>query len=240
MNNHMNRKDIQERFADSAVAMFMEQYMTEIAEVADENAEDDSIEISEEFDRRGRKLIKKGLAKKQRQHAAKKLLQIGKVAVITFFILLGTFAILFTTVEAIRVPILNLLFKDEYLEISDSNESSASVANLLEEFVPAGYTLEACDIASTGDISIIYKDEQDNYIFYDEFSNMDISTLHLDVENAVTESITISGCDAVLINKHGYQLAWFNSDGNKLYQLESATLSREEIINIAEQIENKR
>lgn len=236
MNDHMNRKEIQERFADSAVAMFMEQYMTEIAEVADENAEDDSIEISEEFDRRGRKLIKKGLAKKQRQHAAKKLLRVAKVAVITIFILLGTFAILFTTVEAIRVPIINFFLeqKEEYLEITGRDDNTVIYGNPLEGLLPAEYELELCDIASSENTLVEYINEQGNYIIF--FSGPSTGTLHADNEDAITEHISISNREAILICKNGYKLIWSNSDGSKLYQLETDALTREEIIAIAEKI----
>lgn len=241
MNDHMNRKEIQERFADSAVAMFMEQYMTEIAEVADENAEDDSIEISEEFDRRGRKLIKKGLAKKQRQHAAKKLLRVAKVAVITLFILLGTFAILFTTVEAIRVPIINFFLEqeEEYLEVNGVPKVEHSVDNLLEGLLQVDYNLEACQTTSNGNISIVYKNSQDDFVFYDEF-NTNGGVYRLDTEDAITESISIAGNEAILIYKYGFKLVWFNSTGSFMYQLDAPALSREEIIELAEAIEERR
>lgn len=240
MNDHMNRKEIQERFADSAVAMFMEQYMTEIAEVADENAEDDSIEISEEFDRRGRKLIKKGLAKKQRQHAAKKLLRVAKVAVITIFILLGTFAILFTTVEAIRVPIINFFLdqKEGYLEISDEEIEvfAEDGKNVLEGLVPADYELEVFDSADTGDIAIIYVNPQDERIAF--FAMPNTSTLQVDTEDAVVENTSVAGCEALLIDKNGYVLVWFSSASNQVRRLDARALSREEILALAEKIEN--
>lgn len=233
--NKRNSKEIQDRFADSATAMVMDQYMADLTENLPAEPDDDSIEISEEFDLKCRKLINKGLAKKRWQQIGKKLTHGAGAAALAIFIFLGVLALLFTTVEAIRIPIINFFLhqKEDHLEISNDNNVAVSAGNPVEGLTPAGYELELCNI-DNDDIVIMYVNPHGDYIRY--FSNPSIGKLYADNEDAVTESITISDQEAILIYKDGYTLIWLNSDGSILHRLEANALSREEIIALANSI----
>lgn len=248
MEKYLNSEEIFEQFADAAAALVMDQYVTAMQESVAAEAEVPLVEIPEELDQKCRRLIKKKLAKKQRKYVAKKLLRFTRTAVLTVVILFGVVGILFTTVEAIRVPIINFFLeqKDGYLEIrgGDMNsnryveEHSASVDAILEGLLPADYYLETYDQNSAGGISIMYVNPLGEYIILcvDPYAG----TLHVDTEDAVAEYMTISGCEAVLINKDGFQLVWLNAGKEQLSRLEATALSREEIVNLAENIEKKR
>ena len=248
MEKYLNSEEIFEQFADAAAALVMDQYVTAMQESVAAEAEVPLAEIPEELDQKCRRLIKKKLAKKQRKHVAKKLLRFTRTAVLTDVILFGVVGILFTTVEAVRVPIINFFLeqKDGYLEIrgGDTNsnryveEHSASADAILEGLLPADYCLETYDQNSAGGISIMYVNPLGEYIILcvDPYAG----TLHVDTEDAVAEYTTISGCEAVLINKDGFQLVWLNVESGQLSRLEATALSREEIINLAENIERKR
>lgn len=238
--NKRNSKEIQDRFADSATAMVMDQYMTDLTENLPAEPDDDSIEISEEFDLKSRKLINRELAKKRWQKIGKKLARGTGAAAIVIVLLLGVFAILFTTVEAFRVPIINFFLdqKEEYLEIAGKDDNSVNAENPLDGLLPAEYKLESFEKATTGNISILYANPQGEYVIY--FSDPYTSTIHLDTENASVEHTLVSGRDAILINKNGYQLTWFNDAGDQVYRLDASSLSKEELIEIAEIIEKRR
>lgn len=151
MEKYLNSEEIFEQFADAAAALVMDQYVTAMQESVAAEAEVPLVEIPEELDQKCRRLIKKKLAKKQRKYVAKKLLRFTRTAVLTVVILFGVVGILFTTVEAVRVPIINFFLeqKDGYLEIrgGDTNNSyyvgehSPRGDNLLEGLLPADYAV---------------------------------------------------------------------------------------------------
>ena len=241
MQEYLNSEIIYDRYADAVTALVMEQYMTALAEslAAEDRA---PVEIGAELDGRCRKLIKKGYARQLRRSVGKKLLRGASVAAIVFLLLCGVFAVLFSTVEAIRVPIINFFIeqKEKYLEITgkDQDEYDRS-EDVLAGLVPEGYTPVECRRASNGNLTIWYVDAGDGMIYYNEFI-MTNGTFQTDTEDAVIEDITIGGRDALLIEKYGYKVVWYSPSGEVVYQLEGNQLSREEIIAIAEAIERGR
>ena len=59
-------------------------------------------------------------------------------------------------------------------------------------------------------------------------------TFLFDTEEANSvKRMKIGKYDAILVEKNGYRLAWFDAENNVLYQLVSDALSQEEIVNIA-------
>lgn len=241
MKDLRNSEKLYDRYADAVTALVMDQYVTAMAEslAAEERA---PVEISAELDSRCRKLIKKGYAKQLRRSVGKKLLRGAGAAVIAFFLLCGVFAVLFSTVEAIRAPIINFFTeqKEEASEITgrDRDEYDRS-EDVLSGLLPEGYEPVECKRSSDGDLTIRYADAGDGTVFYDEFA-LTNGTYQTDTEDAVTEDITIGGRDALLIEKNGYKVIWYSASGEVAYQLEGNQLSREEILAIAEAIESIR
>lgn len=62
--------------------------------------------------------------------------------------------------------------------------------------------------------------------------------LRVDAERAeFTTKLRILSHEALLIEKDGYQLVWFDEDTSRLYQLSASALTREEVIALAKNIE---
>ncbi|MBQ6431192.1 MAG: DUF4367 domain-containing protein [Oscillospiraceae bacterium] len=252
MDKNRNSEALYDRFADAAAALVMDQY---VAALADRYAAEDaaSVEVGGALDQRCRKSIKKGERKRLWERIGKRTLRVARVAVITFLILCGTFVVLFSTVEAFRVPVINFFINqtDKYLELTDQDvvfndidpyylNPSDVGEDLLEGLLPDGYVPALYDESGQGDQTIMYKNLQneEEFVFYNYYPMT--GTLHVDTEDAVVENITIYGYEAILIQKHGYQLVWYYDGGAPLQILSATSLSREEVIALAEAIERRR
>ena len=72
------------------------------------------------------------------------------------------------------------------------------------------------------------------YFFADSASG----GLRVDDERAdFTMKLKILSHEALLIEKNGYQLVWFDEASSRLYQLSANTLMQEEIVELAKNIE---
>ena len=241
MNELVNSKELYDRYADAATALVMDQYVTALAEAL--AAEDRApVEISAALDQKCRQIIKKGCAKQLRRSIGKKLLRGTRVAMIAFLILCGVFAILFTTVEAIRDPIVKFFIEQKKAEpeITDREQAEYDPGeDVLTGLLPEGYEPVECVRSSEGNLTIRYADAGDGKVLYDEVILTD-GTYRIETEDAVTEEIQIGGRDALLVEKNGYQVVWHSASGEVMYHLEGNRLTREEIVAIAEAIESGR
>ena len=96
-----------------------------------------------------------------------------------------------------------------------------------------------CRRLPNGALTIWYVNGDGN-IFYDEYTVATMGSFRFDTENAVLEKIRIGGLDALLVDRYGYKILWFSASGEKLYQLDCNLLTRDEVIALAEAIENSR
>jgi len=231
-----------DRYADAVTALVMEQYLSALAEAL--AAEDRApVEISAELDGRCRKCIKTGCTKALCRHVGRKLLRGTSVAVIVFLLLCGVFAVLFSTVEAIRVPIVNFFIEIQEEKPENSNSSpeadaAASGRNYLEGLTPADY--ELAEFSDRDEIlRILYRNPAGETICFELYPTADAEAS--DGEAAAAEALTIGGCDAALIAKDGVQRIVWSRDGEEsICRLETSAISREDLLALAEAIENKR
>ena len=245
MSEYKSDQEIYDQFADAATELMMRQYAKATGKTVMKTAP--MQKTSGELDEKCHKLIKKRLRNQQIKTVSKMVLRYSKVAAMFVLMLFGVVAILFTTVEAVRVPIINFFIeqKDGYLEISGtedekkpSEERETTAKNPLDGLLPEGYELVMYEEYSTGGFAVIYEKAEQERILYSERTNNNMLTV--DSEGAVTENLTILSYEAVLISKEGYQLVWLNETDERLYRIEADTLSREQIIELAENIEKNR
>lgn len=243
MKQSQNSETLYEQYADAVVALVMDRYLAALAEYL--AAEDCApVEIGAELDAKCRRLIKNDLAKRRRRRFGKRLLRALGIGAGVLLLLMGVFAVLVSTVESVRVPVVNYFIdkRESYLEISGAEQGQRAAqpgasGDVLTDLVPPGYELQMFDTAATGDVAIIYKGPQGGQIAY--FASPPSGTVQIDTEDAVTEDVTISGRGAKLIEKDGYTVVWFGEDG-AICRLFADALSREEILAMAEAIEGKR
>ncbi len=242
MEIYQSREEIQERFADAAAALVMDRYLSEMQENA---TQENFSEIPAALDQKCRKLIKKRLMKKRCKDISINVLHYVKTVAIAIVMLFGIGGILFTTVEAVRVPIINFFIAhtDSYLVISgastDGNQDTDIFSKYIRwDFFPESYDFKYCENTSSGGFLLVYENDANDYIILTVEPSE--GTIHVDVENAVSETLSVVGCNAILINKDGYQLVWLNEKTGERLQLDATALSRGEIITLAEKIEKMR
>ncbi len=245
MSEYKSDKELYDQFAEAATALIMRQYATSAGRTVMKTAPIQK--TSEELDERCRKQIKRNLRKQQMKVVAKMALRYTKKVAMFIVMLFGIVGILFTTVEAVRVPIINFFIeqKDGYLEITGENDenSLAPSGNIvstrpLEGLLPDGYEEVLYEKYASGGFTIIYENSRNQYVFFTE--NALGSNLGVDNEESTSEHIAILSYDAVLIEKGGYRLVWLNTDFERMCCIEADSLSREEVIALAERIENSR
>lgn len=244
MRNRLNSEEIYDQYIDATAALLMDRYAAAMQESME--AEKDEAEIPEELDRKCRKLIRKKLAGKRFRYVLRKLLRMTGAAAMIVVLLFGAVGILFTTVEAVRVPIINFFIeqKDGYLEIGGRGDAaSASVAadenDPLAGLLPEGYEIVLYDVSASGNITALYENSRGDAILLDICPGQ--SVLQIDTEHAsASETLQIGAWEAILVEKEGYQLAWLDSDSDLLYHLAATALTREEIIDLAKNIEKSR
>ena len=118
-NDKEKQKDI-----DVTAAWLMKQYTLAVQEVLQSETDDE--EMPEELDKKCRELIKKEVKKQRYKQIAGKVGRFTCAAMLTVVMLFGVVGILFTTVEAVRAPIIRFFIaqKEGHLEITDSGEES--------------------------------------------------------------------------------------------------------------------
>lgn len=245
MSEYMSDQEIYDQFAEAAAALIMRQYAAAERKTAMKAAPE--VKTSQALDAKCHKLIKKRLRTQQLKTMAKTVLRYTKRVAMVVLMLFGIVGILFTTVEAVRVPIINFFIdqKDGYLEISgiegeqsNSKNEKTDVRDPLDGLLPEGYELIMYEKYSNGGFAALYENKEKAYVRISEKPHT--ATLFLDNTDTITEHISGLLNNAVLIEKEGYRLAWVNRETNQMCCLDADALSREEIIALAEKIEIRR
>lgn len=237
-NDKEKQKDI-----DATAAWLMKQYTLAVQEVLQSETDDE--EMPEELDKKCRELIKKEVKRQRYKQIAKKAGRFTCAAMLTVVMLFGVVGILFTTVEAVRAPIIRFFIaqKEGHLEITDSGEESdtrtltntadfSEMNARLAALLPEGYVQTDENVSSMGNTMATYVNLAGDSIVFR--ISLQQKTFLFDTEEANSvKRMKIGKYDAILVEKNGYRLAWFDAENNVLYQLVSDALSQEEIVNIA-------
>lgn len=238
-NDKEKQKDI-----DATAAWLMKQYTLAVQEAL-KFEPDDGAEMPEELDKKCRELIKKEVRKQRYKQIAKKAGRFTCAAMLTVVMLFGVVGILFTTVEAVRAPIIRFFIaqKEGHLEITDSGEESdtrtltnpadfSEMNARLAALLPEGYVQTGASTGTPENAVVTYvNSEEDRVVFR---VSLQQRTFLFDTEEANSvKRMKIGKYDAILVEKNGYRLAWFDAENNVLYQLVSDALSQEEIVYIA-------
>lgn len=239
MNLYKSDQEIFDQYAEAATELIMRQYALAMGEAVPESSPEQK--ISRALDEKCRKQIRKGLRKQQLRVAAKMVLRYTKRIAMFVLMLFGVAGILFTSVEAIRTPIINFFMEQKagYLEITGTEESpvggNSSAKNPLDGLLSADYAPVILEKSRTGGILAMYETAEGAYIIFSAIPHTGV--INVDSENANIEHIAILSHDGMLIEKNERQLLWVNRETGRMCRLETNTLSREEIIALAENIE---
>lgn len=193
------RSQIFEEYTDASVELFMAHYAQFL--YPGEDADAAPIQLPEELDRKCRGLLKKAIRRQRWQQCQKAAFKtLGRVAVVAM-VLLSTFTVLFMSVEAIRVPVINY-----YLTHSKLGYSSMSAIpqenpdfdreHPLKDMLPPGYTLTQKECTAENNFIALYVNEEGNSVFVSCRPSSNVTTI--DTEDAVVQNFSIFNCDVVM------------------------------------------
>ena len=209
---------VYEKYVDASTALMLEYYSA--------NHEDplsaiptDGIEFPAALDARCHADIRHTLAKYRRRKCARKTLKIFGSVVCSFLLTLGLFGVLFISVEAIQVPVMNFFIThtDRYTQFTGNDYG----ANVPAEFFNPEDPLEGL-LPAEFYLSYHQQRERGYMAFYDSGSGdtifvslVPLSTVsRYDSENAqVCQEFNLSGHQALLIVKDNVvTVAWVHED----------------------------
>lgn len=239
--------EVYDKCVDASVALFMQYYCAAVSEdihkeILEMQAEEKV--FPETLDTRCRATIKKQNALSKRRKCFKSVVKGLRYVAVFAVVLLALSSVLFVSVEAIRVPIINyyISLNGKYLEIgsSDNLEDGPTTGinweDPLAEFVPKEYVLSVRDDTSPGSLVAIYRNAQDGNIFFavDPLSD----SKQIDTENAqIVRKIQFYGSEGVLVVKNDLvTFAWGCEEQGKMFSITSTSLNEAEIITLAEEV----
>ena len=243
--NNQEKNAAYEKYVDASVALFMEHYSAALTEQVKQNIKSfDAEQVPEELDQKCRKIIRKECAKRKSRLFFKGLGKGLSYVAILMVIVLSMSSVLFMTVEAVRIPIINFYIEhgDGYWTItgdggnSDRTGENAGVVfderDPLNGIIPAEYSLERFFELANGSTAIYINGKGDMITLMETASSTQIK---IDTENAdYTKELSVCGCAALIVKTEKMSLAWLDSNEMAMYTIMADALSEEELIAIAE------
>ena len=240
-----------ERYVDATVDLVMSCYNDSLAEsIRNEvdKLESMEIEFPQHLHDQCIAIIKNEKKKGKRCQHRKQVLKILRMAAVFTLALLSLTSILFVTVEAFRIPIINFLLEkndSNWAITTDTQKHQYPVVNtvdwtdplhglLAEEYELVLQEGDSCDNAA-----VIYENTDGEEIFFSAASAE--STIRLDSEGIdYSKEFLICGHDAVLLAEDTYiTLLWMHNSLDVTFTIVADGLTESQVINIAEQLTSK-
>lgn len=241
---------VYERYIDAATALFMEYYSSEMGESIRKEMEEgkiESIAFPKDLDDRCRALIEKECTIRHRKNLWSGLAKGLRYAASFVIILLAAASILFVSVEAVRIPIIDYYVErsEGYWVISQGSPSDGidhndpevfDVSDPLAGLLPAEYHLVMSDGDSVNQLVAIYEKSPGCEVFFSTASSD--SSAQIDSEGAQTSQVyQISGKDVVLVIEDATsRIAWIDEDFSTTFTLIATDMSSDDLLSIAEQL----
>lgn len=250
MGKHSIDKQVYEQYVDAAVALFMEHYAAALSEELEQT--DSPVKACPEaLDQRCMALIRKTCAKQRRQAfwaGTKKVLHSAAMLVMA---LLSLSSILFMTVEAFRVPVINYFIEqdDGFWAITGRKADDPVTPTTADAFdpddplaglLPEGYALVDVKKGENGKSIATYKNGQGNRVFL--WIRPNTSDVTVNSENAsASRKCMIAGYDGVYVERDNMtQLVWVDKAENATYMLNADAMDEKQLIALAEKIFEKK
>lgn len=250
MNNLKIDKELEEQYLDASVALFMDQYVQLLSQKLDQEMENDNDYVEliypESLDQRCRQLIKDEhtrIRRKKRLVTAKKVLNRAAIIVVAF---LALGSVLFMTVDAIRIPIMNFFVEkqrdswhitgalQDTTKVESSGLSAIDFSNAYANRIPREYELTE-----------ILEDSEETFVgIFGNSLGQEIrfsvnpagASIRVDSENAdIAKDILVCNYPGVLLVEDEYcRLVWHQDEA--LIGIVSKNMGHESVLSLAEVI----
>lgn len=244
MENPKISETTREKLEDAAVSVFMDQYAKALdAGINKQMEECADHEFPEELDKRCRALIEREYVKAKREKHRKSVLRVLRSAAIVAVVMLSMCSVLFVTVEAFRMPIMNFFVEktDRYWELSAKpNEDwvfeGFNEENPLDGIIPDDFELEnVSGSLEAGDLAAKYVNNTKATIFF--FIDRSMGKLQIDGEDAFISECKVSGHDAKLYVEGSFvRLAWLDENISCACSIYATNVSKETVESYAETV----
>ena len=230
-----------EQLEEATVAVFMEQYAKALDAGIDQKLEECADEeFPPELEKRCRALIEKESAKSKNEKRRKGVMRILQRAAVVVVALLSLSSILFMTVEAFRLPVMNFFVEktDRYWQMTaNPDENAVPVAynpeNPLDDIVDGFALTSLSGSVESGDLMAKYSDGGKAAITL--CADFSLGNLQVDGENAVVFDEKVAGHDARLyIEEDTVRLAWLDENASRAFSIYAVNVSEETVAYIAE------
>lgn len=231
-----------ERLEEATVAIFMDRYAQALDAGIDRKIEECAGDaFPEELDNRCRALIEQANRKAKNKKRIKSALRVLRSAAVVTVVLVGLFSVLFVSVEAFRIPILNFFIEktDRYWEIT---------ATPKEAFIPIGYDPEdplggiigsftltsLTGSVESGDLLAIYNLGDDIELAL--FADYSFGNIRLDGEDYAVTEITVAGHTGQMYAEGDrVNLAWLDENIDRIFVICTQNIAEEAVMQVAEE-----
>ena len=231
-----------EQLEEAAVAVFMEQYVKALDAGIDKKVEECADEeFPPELEKRCRALIEKEYAKSRNEKRRKGAMRILQRAAIVAVALLSLSSILFMTVEAFRLPVMNFFVEKtpRYWQMTaNPDENTIPVTydpeNPLDGILYDGFELTSLSgSVESGDLIAKYSlGDKAGMTLYVQDS---LGSLQVDGEDAVISDTQVAGHKAQLYVKgDSIRLAWLDENISRAFSICAVNVTEETVKYIAE------
>lgn len=240
-------QNIHDHCLDACVALFMEYYCVALSENIRKELDVIQIEASDfpnELDMRCRTAIKKEYAlRRRRKHVqsfAKGLRYVAGVCIV----LLALGSVLFMSVEAIRVPIINyyISLNEKYLEIgplSSINTNSTDTIDWndpLKGLIPPEYTLTMQEKNSLGNVVAIYQNTNGDRVHFRTSSINSIKRIDTEGAETIEQWQYLERNIILVIEENIITITWRDEQIGKTFTVIASALKKAEAIDITEKL----
>lgn len=249
MNKRAVNKDVYENYIDASVALFMEYYsvvsLSDNVQAELDAANCDEIQFPAQLDDRCRQLIKNRTAHYRRKQYLKACWKGLKYAAACVMVALSLTSVLFMTVEAVRVPIINYYIEqyDGHWEIDRGGNDDSTKAreeidlvNLLGNVIPEDYQLVVKNGVSLDEMTMIYENTDGKRFLYKTAPGYNWTAVDSEKAQA-TRQHKICEYDAITVVKDGrVKLTWIHSDLGIVFSILSDDMTEAQLIAVGQQL----
>lgn len=244
MENPKISETTREKLEDAAVSVFMEQYAkaldTGIDKKIDECAED---VFPPELEKRCRALIQQEYAKERSRKRRKSALRVLRSAAVVAVALLSLCSVLFMTVEAFRLPVMNFFFQktDRYWQISGQENVDVipevfNPEDPLGEIIPDDFVLSSIDGSwEKGILNVDYNNGDVATIIFAVTPY--VNNAQIDTEEALAVPYKVLEHDAIkAVEEEFVRITWLDEENSKIFTIYAISVAEEMIEIYAESV----
>ena len=235
-----------EKVEEAMLSVFMEQYGAAMdAGVEIKMAECADMEFPPELDKRIQKLIAGAQAEKKKKQRRKAALRVLRSAAAVIMVLLSVSSVLFMTVEAIRIPVMNFFVErtDRYWQLSDAPSTDSiptgfDPANPLEGILPIDFVLTHMDGSwETSYLSADYRNENGAVITL--LVHPSDSNVQIDSEDSNVSNIKIAGYDTIVfVEGNTIRVSWLIDEISRAFTLCATDITKDTVFLFVEDFLN--